>query len=447
MLKEWIEVGSRVINNHSLVKNSLFLPGSKTPLFLAFMRQLTNVRDFKTLESLVKKKRYRKNKACTLCKKTGARPLPKYIFPFIIDVTKFPNLYPRASLSTGFYVCKSCASKLLAAYASVIYYVDRRNKRFLGLLPYSEDSEEWKEFIYTRVLSNRTCVESGKTSNLIFLDRLRGIDFLTFQLSYPYEFVFAFLYELGKRLPKKPESKIKKFFDTFKLFIFRIDNAFVSKSIITEFSIVPIDHKLWKFVGKIIELGRKEKLLFLQRVFLYTRKYETIGKKKNPQTDLIYRNIFFKHIVFQKKIPGEIIEELLIYNLVKSESKDKPKFYSSFFAPIIFKFLKLYYDSMELSEEREILEIAENEGWKLGSKLLQVENDPKKVKTYIYELRRCRSATDFMESLNNLQLRADWKFGEKFMKLTIEKRSKFKDWKAYFLIGMANSIVVGGKKA
>jgi hypothetical protein len=94
-------------------------------------------------------------------------------------------------------------------------------------------------------------------------------------------------------------------------------------------------------------------------------------------------------------------------------------------------------------EEKKMLEIAEKEGWSLGKKLLDVEKNTKKVKANIYELRRCRTPTDFIEALNNLQLKADFKFSREFLELTQEKRDAFKDWKAYFLIGMANSCVEG----
>jgi len=446
MIKEWIKLGEALLDEKKLLKEFLFLPsGKRTPLFSAFFRQLTSVKNYDELMKLVTKRKYVKNKKrCSICEKEiAARPLSKYIFPFVIDAQKFPNLYPSASPKNKFYICEYCCNKLLSAYAGIFWYADWANGRFLGLLLYSDNKDLLKTFLKP-ILCDRTIIESGNISNISFLNKLRGVDKISFRFSYPYEFTFKILYEIVKKLQLlEADKNIEEFFDTLKLFIFRIENAFKTKSVTTELNALFIGSEFLKFMLEIINIDEKKeekgKLSFSQQLYLYTRKYETSGEK-NPQADLIYREKFFKCVIKKTKIPPELLEELLVYNLSKSESKNKPKGYKNIFARIIFRFLKLYYNYISM-EEREMLEIAEKEGWRMGTELKKIEDSTKKVVAYIYELRRCRSPTDFMECLNSLQLRAGYKFSKDFMELTKEKRDNFKSWKTYFLIGMANSIV------
>jgi hypothetical protein len=444
MLKEWIEIGGMLVESKEKLEECLFLPdGTQTPLYTAFFRQLGKSKNLEHIINSIKKK-IKKGKKCVICQKEGAAPLTKYIFPLIIKVEKFPNLYPNASKKEGFYICEDCAVKSLLAYSGCLWYADKINKRFFNIFIYSDEKELLKSFL-TKILSDRTIIESGNRSNLSFLNKVEkeSVEGLSFQFSCPYEFAFKALYEIVKRLPETGKN-MEVFFDTLKVFILRIDNAFQTKSIVNELAVLFIGNKFVEFLNQLMEEEKKWKN-FLQQLYFYTRKYETYRKKgKNPQTDLIIRENFFKHVMKKTKVPGELVEELLVYNLSKSDSNDKPKGYEPIFAPLIFKFLTLYYTyGAYMLEEKEILEIAEKEGWLLGKKLLDIEKDTEKVKASIYELRRCRSPTDFMETLNYLQLKADFKFSKDFLNLTREKRSAFKDWKAYFLIGMANSCVEG----
>jgi hypothetical protein len=447
MLKEWVELGGILVERKDKLGECFFLPnGARTPLYTTFFRQLGKPKNLEDIRNFIKKK-IKKRKKCVVCQKEGAAPLTKYIFPLIIVANKFPNLYPNASEKKGFYICEECAVKSLLAYSGCLWYADKINKRFLSVFIYSKEKEILKSFL-TTILSDRTIIESGNRSNLSFLNKLEkeSVEELSFQFSYPYEFAFKVLYEIIKRLPKTGEN-VEVFFDTLKVFILRIDNAFQTKSIVNELAVLFIGSKFVEFLCQLMEEEKKWKN-FLQQLYFYTRKYETYRKKgKNPQADLVIRENFFKHIMKKTKVPGELVEELLTYNLSKSDSDDKPKGYQSVFAPLIFKFLTIYYMyGACMLEEKEMLEIGEREGWLLGKKLLEIEKNAKKVKASIYELRRCRSPTDFMEVLNNLQLEADFKFSKEFLDLTREKRSAFKDWKAYFLIGMANSCVEGEKK-
>jgi hypothetical protein len=449
MLEEWIEIGKILRERMGELERCFFLENNTpTPLFKVFLGQLQGVRSMERIERFLQGE-IKKRERCVICGKEGARPITRYIFPLIIAANKFPNLYPQGSEKHGFYICGECAIKSLSAYIGCFWYADRINNRFLLIFFYSKEEELLRTFL-NRVLSDRALVEFGNSSNLSFLNRLGELE----KLSFPFEFTFRVLYEIIRRLEEFQIARenIEKFFDTLKLFVLRIDNAFGkkqrSKQIFKEFTVLFLGSKFLSFIKDLLREEEKRKS-FLRQLYFYTRKYDTYqreekkGEKKkkgkNFQTDLIVREEFFKHVMKGIKVPGEIIEELLIYNLLKNDSKDKPKNYKPIFAPIIFRFLKIYYKHY-IMEEKKILEIAVNEGKTLGEKLLNVENDCDKVKGYIYELRRKRNISDFMENLNYFQLRAGHNFSQDFLNLSIEKRNSFKEWKAYFLIGMANAV-------
>ena len=464
MLNEWLEMG-KLAKDQGIKIEEIFSMGKKSGVWRTFFRQLTSFNTIEDLKKIISKK-LSSGKSCEICGKRGARPLPKYLFPFIIDAERFPNLYPSASSKSKFYVCEECSQNLLYGYSCLFWYIDGKNERFIGILPFSEEKELLSAFI-KRVIEDREIIESGGSTNIAFLKGLKDQQTLAFKFSYPYEFGFYLLYYLRKKLQLgeewyEKEDMLKKFFSSLKLFIIRIDNAFRSRSIFQELSQVFVGSEHWNLLAKIEEIEEGDKN-FLLNLYLYTRKYLTFKKEGNPQSDLFIRECFFREVMKRRKIEGELLEELLIYNLTeggKTSEVEKSRiqkqrvkkqaevlnWYEPIFSKVIFKFLKEYYNCMGMTSEKEILEIAEKEGWELGKKLLKVEaNDKDKVKAYIYELRRARSISDFMEKLNELQLRCEAKISLEFINLTLTHREKFKEWKAYFLIGMANSIVEGEK--
>ena len=93
--------------------------------------------------------------------------------------------------------------------------------------------------------------------------------------------------------------------------------------------------------------------------------------------------------------------------------------------------------------EKELYEKISKQGYILGKKLLEVEGRKEKVVKYIYDLRRARQLVDFLDQVNNLQLRAEISFDERFFR---ENENVFRNLKVYFLIGIANAIFASQKE-
>ncbi|MCD6170989.1 MAG: hypothetical protein J7J36_01010, partial [Thermoplasmata archaeon] len=64
--------------------------GKATKFFNAFFKQLTGRTSF----------RENKNKICSICGHKGADKIKGWIYPFIIDKSKFPNLYPNGKIES-----------------------------------------------------------------------------------------------------------------------------------------------------------------------------------------------------------------------------------------------------------------------------------------------------------------------------------------------------------
>ena len=93
--------------------------------------------------------------------------------------------------------------------------------------------------------------------------------------------------------------------------------------------------------------------------------------------------------------------------------------------------------------EKELYEKISKQGYIFGRKLLEVEGRKEKVVKYIYDLRRARQPVDFLDQLNNLQLRAEISFDERSFR---ENENVFRNLKVYFLIGVANAIFASQKE-
>jgi len=363
-----------------------------------------------------------KTARCIFCNHKGGLSIKGWLFPFIIEKDKFPNLYPEAKIAS-LKVCKNCAAVLFAAYKNIFYF---SNQDYLNFLFFYSDSED----ILNRFLRR---LREGFSSDFVYSNYWKN--FKVDGVNYPYEFLGELLnriatntrYNLNQQESSQVgvavfgvETKGKK-----KIWHFaeKIDNIHI---------ILQVLRKIWKKAPTIKETGQKINIfpVFTKSFLEYNPKTKKYNFKKKD--GFVKRNKFLRELFFFKKIDWQLLEDALFEN-IKGRRSTLP--YNKRILPIIMDVLNM--------SEKELYEKISKQGYVFGKRLLEVEGRKEKVIKYIYDLRRARQLVDFLDQVNNLQLRAEISFDERSFK---ENENVFRNLKVYFLIGMANAIFASQKE-
>jgi len=358
---------------------------------------------------------------CIFCNYKGGLKIKGWFFPFIIDKNKFPNLYPEAKIAS-LKVCKNCAAVLFAAYKNIFYF---SNQDYLNFLFFYSDNE----YILNRFLRR---MREGLSSNFVYSNYWKN--FKVDGVNYPYEFLGELLnriatnsrYNLNQQESSQVgvavfglETKGKKIWH----FAEKIDNIHIMLQVL---------RKIWEKAPIIKETGQKIDIfpVFTKSFLEYNPETKRYNFKKKDS--FVKRNEFLRELFFFKKINWQLLEDALFEN-IKGRRSTLP--YNKRILPIIM-------DALNMSE-KELYEKISKQGYIFGRKLLEVEGRKEKVVKYIYDLRRARQPVDFLDQLNNLQLRAEISFDERSFR---ENENVFRNLKVYFLIGVANAIFASQKE-
>lgn len=420
MLEYWIQNGEcqaemhRNANVGKILKDTIFRrDGSLTCLSRSLFSML-NPRGFddvsQKLSKSLKTLKVTEKKTCSFCGSKGASRLKGWMFPFIIDQAKFPNIYPNGKVES-LNICKSCLVKSLQAYGAILYSGQQGARNTIhinAIMFFSNDSSSLADFMRT------SC------SPAIIVDYFtnwkpkirRDVAY------FPYEFLMQMLDYVASKMIE----------------LGGIDELGGLGAVLICFSQTGRSKKIYECAEVVTALSPLVQALSLfnegaeeSRFFsLFRSMRKEIPKRKVVADAFVERNKFFRMLLSYRKIDWTSLEDIVFYRL----TLDRSILYLDRFLKEVMKAMSdpdaQYYDQVS------------RQGWLLGSSLLRRGERPKAVKASIYELRRERSDLGkFLDLVNDLQLKAESGFDDRIFR---ENERVFTKLRTFFLIGMSNAL-------
>jgi len=362
------------------------------------------------LSSRIKGFRCSEGRLCSFCGTVGAGKLQGWMFPFIIDKTKFPNLYPSGRVES-INVCKPCLMKSLRAYGAVLFSGQRAARTTIHL---------------NAILFFSNAASSLADFRSIYADAVAPEYYTNWKpkimrdiVYFPHEFLMQMLDYLVSRIADHEVGAVMiSFSQTGK-----------SKKLYEHVDIATALSPLFLTLRRFNEDSEKS------RFFAFFRSMrKEVPKNAIAPESFIERNRFFRTLLIYHKIEWPVLEDMLFYRL----SQDRPIHF-------LHRFLKEAMVALS-DPDGEYYDAASRQGWSLGSSLLDRGESAKSVKASIYELRRERDNIGrFLDLVNDLQLRAESGFDDRVFRAHEDIFSKLR---TFFLIGMTNALfqkVRGGR--
>lgn len=413
MLEYWLQNGEAQGDIYPIKKlkgilSPIFQRNGSHTCFSEKMFSMLNVssRDdlSKRLTSRLKTFKLSKNRLCSFCGASGAGKLQGWMFPFIVDKAKFPNLYPNGRVES-INTCKTCLVKSLRAYGAVLFSGQRAARNTIHLssiLFFSNDSSSLADF--RRVYADAVAVEYYTNwkpkimRDIVYFPH----EFLMQMLDYVTGRITEWDRELGAVLISFSQTgKSKKLYEH-----------------------IEVSTGLSPLVSALNSLNAdSEKSRFFP--FFRSMRKETPKTKIVPDA-FIERNKFFRTLLVYRKIDWPTLEDILLYRL----SLDKPIVH-------LHRFLRAVMEALSDPDSQYYNDVS-RQGWLLGSSLLKRGESSKAVKASIYELRRERDDLGkFLDLVNDLQLKAEWGFDDRTFR---EHEDMFFKLRTFFLIGITNAL-------
>lgn len=346
-----------------------------------------------------------KNGKCSICENEGnVDPIKQYIFPFSIASSKFWNLRPSGR--ENIQICKKCAIVLFSAYSNIAYNL---NGDYLNLLCiYSNDLDEFYHFKRSVM---RESFSTQYNTNLKGIENYAGV-------KRPYEFLFTALNEMSKKPDIEKAGESESLAD-IKLLIAGADVS-GSKTIYFSLEHLGLSSELWDFFIQMNnEYPDSARKFFLSLV-----------PNIKDESLCIARNSFLERLFKTKEIDYQTLEEFVFTNI--SEEKRVVTFLRN----MVLNFLRVF-DKME---EKEIFDKVSKRGYAFGKQIIDEEGSRKRAKGHLYQLRRSRDLSGFLDAVNSVQTSLGLSFDQRVF---LENKEDFNKLKSIFLISMANSIFGG----
>lgn len=340
---------------------------------------------------------------CSICGASRSDVVKGWIFPFIIAFEKFPNLYPSGKIKSLF-LCRRCATLSILAYNGVFF--NAQDQDYISMFFFFSNSSE----ALNRIMNAYLAIEPK-----VSVDPFKNIKLDT-TIYFPYEFLAFIIYKIASSIEKMD--------------IVLRDRPFELNAVIAGF--IPKQKKLYLGVSVVNRL--EIILLFMvdfvkrfggnafKQMYMLMRMSEDESVKANQ---FIEREKFFRYMLKYKKINWNTALNMVIYRL----RLDKR-------ISFISDFIRLFLEASDMSE-KELFDTVASLGYKLGRRIIEKEGDIKKAKKYIYELRRTRRLSEFLDRINHIQLDLETTIDDRPFR---ENPERFEDLKSMFLIEICNGV-------
>jgi hypothetical protein len=353
---------------------------------------------------------------CTYCGNPGANEMTSYAFPFITQIGKYPNTYSWGQIrSLNF--CQTCMLTSFAANNRLLFRANspNRNRDYISILMFfSNDSNDLKRF-YRGFIEEMLTPSFYTNLNILGKSKKRQYD----KFWYPEEFLAVLVDYVTLKI--KEFGTIEKNLGVLLYSFSRVSSGVSATIIYDSFDIVD---DLNPFIRSFSRLNDKNPYAF--RILF--RNLRTSDSNSNNPGDFIDRRRFLRKILVYRSLDWKAIQALVMLNAAKHRSV---YFFKAFISVIM--------DELRLSGKT-TFEGAHSVGYRLGKELTESKPDkkinPKRLKKFLFDFRRCRRQEDFLSMLNLIQ--AQIETGVNAQPFTVS--TEFEMAKCGFLIGFANAI-------
>jgi hypothetical protein len=353
---------------------------------------------------------------CIHCGNNGFVDLTSYIYPFVTDYERFPNIYSKGKIRSLKF-CNNCLLTSLAAYNKILFKSNRKNNatQYSMILFFSFDDEILKRFYngFIQVLLKPTSQTNIDIPGLNKKGDLDDSQYSYGRLFYP-EDILAMIIDYIS-------NKIKELNDLGKhvgAMLFSFNRARSGDNYINIYDSFDVVDDIYPFVKGLNQFKRITK-----RNNSFIILFKNLLANNKRESDFIFRRKIFRRLLLFRRFDWKTIENIVM--LKASENK-----YIPYLKPFIVVILEI------LSLDKEIFNDASNVGYYLGLDIKKKETNPNRLKKFIYELRRARRHSDFLSIVNLMQARASSTIYSK----PLFDENNFEIVKVGFLIGYSNAI-------
>jgi len=381
------------------------------PVFPAVKKDERNRQGFAKffLNQITKKPQ--KGLLCSYCNTLGAKEMSSYVFPFITQIEKYPNIYSMGKIKS-LNLCNSCMLTSFAANNRILFRANKLNastEYISAIMFFSNNEIELKKFYRGFIQEN--LIPTFYT-NLQILSSSRSTEFSYDKVWYPEEFLAVLIDYISSKI-----SDYKKLAKTLGAFMFSYTRTSTT-NIYDSFELV---NDLNPFIRSFIKFR-----LITGNIHAFKILFRSLRGKGsiNDLTSFYDRRQFLRKLFIYRKLDWKAITNLIIFNA----GRDKAIAY-------IKPFISELIDGLSLSLTS-TFQSGNSIGYKVGRSLREKEKNPRRIKKYLYDFRRCRRPLEFLSLLNLVQAQTE-------ITINIEPFVEGKDFEAAktaFLIGLANAI-------
>ncbi len=368
----------------------------------------------KTFYEKIINKNIKSKSRCIHCGNKGSVELSSYIYPFVTNYEKFPNIYSNGKIKSLF--CNECLLISFAAYNKILFKSNRKNNfsQYSMILFFSFDDDVLKRFYNSFI---QLLLKPTFQTNIDFPGVNKKGDGDNNQYSYGRLFypedILAIIIDYVS-------NKIKELNDLGKhigALLFSFNRARSGTSYFNIYDSFDIVDDIYPFVKG---LNQFKKVTKNNNSFIIL--FKNLLTSNSKESDFILRRKIIRRLLLFRRFDWKAIENIVM--LKASENK-----YIPYLKPFISVILEI------LALNKEIFNDASNVGYNLGLEIKEKETNQNRLKKFIYELRRARRPSDFLSIVNLMQARASVSIYSKSL-----FDNDFEVVKVGFLIGFSNAI-------
>jgi hypothetical protein len=365
--------------------------------------------------------------SCTYCGHEGANEMASYVFPFITMRDKYPNTYSWGEIrSLNF--CSRCMLTSFAANNRLLFVANsptRKSDQISTVLFFSSNDNELAKF-YSNFIE--ATLAPTYYTNMRILERVRRKPPDYDKVFYPEELLAVLIDYISNEIHDL--RRLGKQLGAMVFSCKRVSTGVSGTTIYDSFDIIddlnPFIRGFYRFKQNV---NNKDafKIFFKNLRTTVVKKHEVGSPNEYSihQGDFIKRRHLFKGLLTYRRLDWKTIESIVM--LKASENN---------IIPYLKSFISVIMDELSLSE-RDVFRDANNTGYDLGRTMKNKERNPKKLKKFLFDFRRCRRSPEFLTLLNLVQAQAETILynTERFV-----SPEHFDMAKVGFLIGYSNAI-------
>jgi hypothetical protein len=381
------------------------------PVYPAVNKNERNIHGFAKFFFNQLTKKPQRGLSCSYCNTLGAKEIASYVFPFITQIGKYPNIYSMGQIKS-LNLCNSCMLTSFAANNRILFRANRLNSKsdyISAIMFFSDNENELKKFYRGFIEGNLLPMFY---TNMQILSGKGDVEFSYDKVCFPEEFLAVLIDYISTRI--NDYTKLER---TLGALMFSY-NRTSTTNIYDSFDVV---NDLNPFIRAFIKLRLLTKNVHAFKILFRNLRGEG---SLNDLTSFYERRQFLRKLLIYRRLDWKAISNLIIFNAGQDRS-------ISYIKPFISELI----DELSLSLAS-AFHGGNSVGYKVGMSLREKEKNPRRNKKFLYDFRRCRRPLEFLSLLNQVQAQTEITINsEPFL-----EGKDFEAAKTAFLIGFANAI-------